>query len=66
MKKNKKFITFGAPYIGEEEINDVINVLKSGWLGTGPKVQEFQKNFKDYKNSFNAAATEYSINLPFA
>ena len=56
MKNNKKFITFGAPYIGEEEINDVINVLKSGWLGTGPKVQQFQKNFKDYKKSFNAAA----------
>jgi len=56
MNKNKKFITFGAPYIGKEEIDDVINVLKSGWLGTGPKVIEFQKNFKNYKNANNTIA----------
>lgn len=36
------------PSIGEEEINAVSEVLKSGWLGLGPKTQEFEKNFADY------------------
>ncbi len=34
--------------IGQEEIKAVNEVLTSGWLTTGPKVQEFEKNMQDY------------------
>ena len=45
MKKNKrKFITFGAPSITNKEIASISQVLKSGWLGTGPKVALFEKS----------------------
>ena len=40
----KKFITFGAPLIQKKEILEVVDSLKSGWLGTGPKVSQFEKN----------------------
>ncbi len=44
----KKFLPFSIPYIGKEEIDEVIKTLKSGWLTTGPKVKIFEENFKDY------------------
>jgi perosamine synthetase len=36
------------PYIGKEEIEAVTEVLKSGWLGLGPKTQEFEEKFSEY------------------
>lgn len=60
VKKNyearKSFLVFGSPAIGEEEISEVVNVLRGGWLGTGPKVSEFERNFCSYKNSAHAIA----------
>lgn len=41
----KDFLVFGAPVIGEEEIAEVIATLRSGWIGTGPRVQEFERRF---------------------
>ena len=38
----KEYIVFGAPQINEEDINEVVDSLQSGWLGTGPKVKTFQ------------------------
>jgi dTDP-4-amino-4,6-dideoxygalactose transaminase len=46
---NNEFIVFGAPLIGEEEIAEVVDSLRSGWIGTGPKVARFEKDFADYK-----------------
>lgn len=43
------FIVFGAPKITEEEITEVIATLRSGWLGTGPKVARFEQDFARYK-----------------
>ena len=37
-----KFLVFGAPYIGEEEIREVVDTLRSGWWGTGPKTELFE------------------------
>ena len=48
---NKDFLTFGSPHIGKEEINEVVDCLKSGWLGTGPRVAKFEKSFNKYKKS---------------
>ena len=48
---NKKFITFGRPYIGNEEIKAVTNVMKSKWIGSGAVTEIFENNFKKYKKS---------------
>lgn len=50
MKKNN-FITFGAPAIESPEIKEVISTLKSGWLGTGPKVVRFEEAIRRYKQA---------------
>ena len=44
------FIVFGRPDIGEEEIAEVEACLRSGWLGTGPRVARFESDFAAYKN----------------
>jgi len=46
-----RFLTFGSPLIGEEEIDEVINCLRTGWLGTGPKVKLFEEQFSQHQNS---------------
>ena len=43
-----EFIVFGAPLIGEEEIAEVLDTLRSGWIGTGAKVQRFEENLARY------------------
>ena len=45
-----KFLVFGSPQIDNAEIDEVVDCLKSGWIGTGPKVKEFEDAFKDYKS----------------
>jgi dTDP-4-amino-4,6-dideoxygalactose transaminase len=39
------FLPFSLPWIGEEEIDAVVDCLRSGWLTTGPKVREFEAAF---------------------
>jgi len=50
------FLIFGSPAIGEEEINEVVATIRSGWLGTGPKVDLFEKMFRDYTGAKYAVA----------
>ncbi len=50
------FIVFGSPLIEDDEIADVICTMKSGWLGTGPKVDLFERKFKLFKHAENAVA----------
>lgn len=42
------FLPFSKPTIEEEEINEVVNCLQSGWLATGPRVQQFEKDLENY------------------
>lgn len=42
------FLIFGSPVIGEEEIAEVVDSLRSGWVGTGPKVQRFEAMLAEY------------------
>ncbi len=44
-------ISFSPPDITENEINEVIDTLKSGWITTGPKTKLFEKNITDYTNA---------------
>jgi dTDP-4-amino-4,6-dideoxygalactose transaminase len=50
------FLVFGSPLIGEAEIEEVVDCLQSGWLGTGPKVAQFERNFAAYKGAEHAVA----------
>lgn len=50
------FLVFGSPFIGEEEIDEVVDCLRSGWLGTGPKVARFEREFASYKGAEHAVA----------
>ena len=43
-----KFIPYGKPCIEDDDIQAVIQVLKSDWLTTGPKVAEFEQAFAQY------------------
>ena len=44
----KKFLVFGSPFIGQEEIDEVVDTIKSGWLGTGPKTHRLEREFAEY------------------
>lgn len=44
----KKFLSFAAPEIGEEEIAEVLDSLRSGWVTTGPKTRQFEHDFTKY------------------
>jgi dTDP-4-amino-4,6-dideoxygalactose transaminase len=43
-----EFLVFGSPLIGDEEIAEVVACLRSGWVGPGPKVQQFEGMLADY------------------
>ena len=45
-----KPIPFAIPEIGEDEINEVVDSLNSGWITTGPKCMKFEENFRQYIN----------------
>jgi dTDP-4-amino-4,6-dideoxygalactose transaminase len=51
-----QYLVFGSPSIGEEEISEVCQSMRSGWVGTGPKVKKFEEMFKKYKNCRHAIA----------
>lgn len=41
-------IPFSPPDIGEEEIREVVDTLKSGWITTGPKTKLFENKIADF------------------
>src|SRR3989440_6757616 len=42
------FLVFGKPLIEDAEIAEVVDSLRSGWIGTGPKVQRFERMLEEY------------------
>jgi dTDP-4-amino-4,6-dideoxygalactose transaminase len=42
------FLPFARPSIGDEEIAELVDTLKSGWITTGPKVERFTSDFAEY------------------
>jgi dTDP-4-amino-4,6-dideoxygalactose transaminase len=57
-KRRDDLLLFGRPQIHEDDIREVLDTLKSGWIGTGPKVEEFENRFKKYLGSRYAIALE--------
>src|SRR5262245_39855060 len=49
-------VPFHLPSIGEEEIAQVVDTLRSGWLTTGPKVRQFEREFAAYVGAKHAVA----------
>ncbi|NOY53455.1 MAG: aminotransferase class I/II-fold pyridoxal phosphate-dependent enzyme [Deltaproteobacteria bacterium] len=54
------FLPFSLPSIGEEEIAEVVDSLRSGWITTGPKTERFEKEFADY------VGAKYAVGLSSA
>ncbi len=46
--KENRVIPFSPPDITENEINNVVSTLKSGWITTGPKTKEFEKRISEF------------------
>ena len=56
MKALEGFTPFAPPFIDEEEIQAVAEVLKSGWISTGPKTKAFETEFAEYIGASTALA----------
>ena len=52
----KTFLPFSPPLIGEEEIAEVVDTLRSDWITTGPKVKRFEQEFAGAVNASAALA----------
>ncbi|PKF71161.1 UDP-4-amino-4,6-dideoxy-N-acetyl-beta-L-altrosamine transaminase [Pseudomonas fluvialis] len=55
-----KFLPFALPEIGEEEINEVVDSLRSGWITTGPKAKKFEEQFTEFLG--DASLQSISVN----
>lgn len=55
-----KFLPFSQPAINQDDIDGVVQVLKSGWITTGPKTSAFERAFQDYLGA------SYSVSLTSA
>lgn len=44
----EKFIVFNQPDLGAEEMTAVLNVMRSGWIGTGKVCKQFEEEFADF------------------
>ena len=53
---NQAFLPFSRPSIGDEEIAAVEQVLRSGWITTGPKNQQLEEHFANYVGCRHAVA----------
>lgn len=51
-----KFLPFSPPLIGEDEINEVVDTLRSDWITTGPKVKRFEQEFARFVDAPDALA----------
>lgn len=53
---DREFIPFALPSIGEEEIAELVETVRSGWLTTGPRVERFEKDFAAFLGATHAVA----------
>jgi len=54
--KRSDFLPFSPPLIGEEEIAEVVDTLKSNWITTGPKTRRFEEDFAAFVSAPGALA----------
>lgn len=56
VREKDNFLVFGSPRIEEPEIRLVESVMRSGWLGTGQQVANFERSFAAYRGADHAVA----------
>lgn len=56
IRAKENFLVFGSPLIEEAEIDEVVACLRSSWIGTGPRVAQFEADFAAYKGVSSAVA----------
>lgn len=56
VRPRENFLVFGAPLIEEPEIEEVVACMRRRWIGTGPKVRQFEEDFAAFKGSKHAIA----------
>jgi len=54
--RRSTFLPFSTPTIGEEEIREVVDTLRSRWITTGPKAKRFESEFATYLQAPGALA----------
>lgn len=54
--RRAQFLPFAPPAIGDEEINEVVDTLRSQWITTGPKTKRFEAEFAAYQGASGALA----------
>ena len=55
-QRREHYLVYGSPQIEQAEIDEVVDSLKSGWIGTGPKVFRFEQMMAKYVNATAAVA----------
>jgi UDP-4-amino-4,6-dideoxy-N-acetyl-beta-L-altrosamine transaminase len=53
---SNNFLPFSLPLIENDEIEEVVETLRSGWITTGPKVKLFEREFAEYIGCKHAIA----------
>lgn len=56
VRDRSRFLVFGSPRIGQEEIDEVVACMRSAWLGTGPRVARFEAEFAAYRRASHPVA----------
>jgi len=56
MPIRRAFLSYNQPDIGQAEIDEVVDTLRSGWITTGPKTKEFEQRFAEYVGARHAIA----------
>ena len=61
-------IKFSWPDLTDEEINEVVDTLKSGWITTGPKTKQFEREIAEFSGTskavcLNSATAAEELNL---
>jgi len=52
----ERLLPYGHQFVDESDVKAVVEVLRSDWLTTGPKVVEFEKTFADFVGAKEAVA----------
>jgi dTDP-4-amino-4,6-dideoxygalactose transaminase len=53
---DEPYIIFGSPVISQAEIDAVVRTMETCWIGTGPRVHEFQTKMAEYTGAKHALA----------
>jgi perosamine synthetase len=53
---NRDFLLFHKPFLSEEEVDEIVDTVRSGWLSMGPKTLRFESEFNNYIGSKKSIA----------